>query len=387
MKKITPICSVPYHVMEVHPNGYVSPCCKFTKEGNDSPYRNNLKFFNSKESKLWREKKFETDKLDSSCKSCDVPDEVYSFRKFHEEVFDFSLKFPKATAENSAIRKLIIGIDNICASSCIECSPRSSTTINNLAKSSKEPDIVNKYYGELPGLLQFDLNTLDGEINDLEVLHLYGGEPLFSPNLEILLNKVKTQSKKLKLISLSTGLSKIKESHVELLANINVDINLSLSIDAPLDLNYWIRDISPDEFLKNLEIIKKYNINILGPQTTIGNYNIFALPEFISFIEELLPNKNYIIQQAVIVWPQELQPNQLPEEIKNLVSKKLENFLETSNCKTQYKEIIKTSLFQLNQPATLPWDRCLERIDLIPKWRGSTLNFKYWLDQYLIKNN
>lgn len=379
---------VPYNAVELHPNGYVSPCCKISDSDNNSPYRNNIKLFNSDESKAWRAEKFEKETLDPICKACNISGNVFSYKKLTEFAFKNMWKFPDTTANNAAIRKLIIGIDNICASSCIECKTSSSTTINNLAKNSKENNIVKKYFGELPGLIQYDLSTLDNCLDDLEVLHLYGGEPLFSPNLKTLINKVKNKSKRLQAITLSTGLSKIKESHVELLASTGVTVRVSLSVDGPLELNHWIRGISPDEFLNNFELLKKYNFNIVGPQTTIGSYNIFAFPEFVEFISKLIPNNQQRIRivSAIITAPPELHPKQLPDEIKIKIIDKLNSFLITSKTSGyifQYKEFIETALFCLNQPSTLPWDRCLERINILPKWRNSQFDFNYWVHRYL----
>lgn len=386
------ICWVPYHTAELHPNGYVSPCCKISYQDNTSPYKFDISKFYSEESKQWRKEKFEHSTLQDLCRQCKVPSGVFSYQKMNEKTYKDLWKFPEPTSENASIRKLIIGTDNICASSCISCHPKSSTTINNLIDKSANPEILNKFYDNyLPGLIQVDLDQLDNNIYDLEVIHLYGGEPLFSPNFIKLLEKLKKYAPKLSAITMSTGLCKIKEGHVDYLAEMPVKTNrIMVSVDGPPELNHWIRDVSPDEFNKNINLIanKKDKIVIGGAQTTIGIYNVFALPEFVDFFcktfTRKITNATMInIVPAVVTTPAELHPKQLPDDIKKLTLKKLRNFLQTSKHHASHREIIKTAIFALEQPATHPWDRCLELLELYPKLRGSSATFDYWIKKYL----
>ena len=385
-----PVCWVPYHGVEVHPNGYVSPCCKISFQDNTSPYKFDLSKFYSEEAKQWRAEKFEQGELQDLCRQCKVPDGIFSYRRMNEWSYKETWKFPEPTAENASIRKMILGADNICASSCIECSPRCSTTINNLIEKAGDERTI-RFHGELPGLKQVDINQLDNKISDLEVLHFYGGEPLFSPNFIKILEKVKQHSPKLQAITMSTGLCRIKDTHVKALADMNIKFNrVTISLDGPLDLNHWIRDASPEEFMRsfNLLVDQKEKIIIIGAQTTVGIYNVFALPEYYDLFQTLFTKETTNeptpgITPAVVTAPAELHPRQLPQEIKDSSIKKLQSFLWSDKCTKVSREIMNTAIFAMQQPATIPWDRCLERMELHPKLRGSEQDFNYWLKKYL----
>lgn len=387
-----PICWIPYNGVEIHPHGYVGPCCKISFNDNTSPYKFDLSKFYSEEAKAWRTEKFEQGKLQDLCKQCDVPKNVFSYRKLNEDTYRSYWKFPEPTSENAAIRKLILGTDNICASSCISCGPKLSTTINNLLEKADDKEIIKKFYtASLPGLVQFDLNQLDNNISDLEVIHFFGGEPLFSPNFIKLLEKLKIHAPKLHAVTMSTGLCKIKESHVAYLADMPVKTNrVTISIDGPLELNHWIRDVGPKEFERSFDLLvaKKDKITLTGFQTTLGIYNVFALPELVElFLKTLTPEttneRSPVMVSALITSPFELHPRQLPEDVKKRTIEKLENFLKSGNCPHHCSEIINTAIFAMQQPATLPWDRCLERMELHPRLRGRSETFDYWINKYL----
>jgi len=277
-------------------------------------------------------------------------------------------------------------MDNICASSCIQCGPHFSTTLNNLGKAQANyREILGREY-QFPGTHQLDFDQLDGQLADLEILHLFGGEPLISPNLEKLITMIRQQSPKFRQITLSTGLCRIKERNVALLADLGVEVLCNVSLDGPMLLNSWIRGITDSEFTQGWNLLLKYapNIRITGFQTTLGSYNVFALPELMDFIQSLwsLPKPPYIMS-TVILRPDELHPRQLLPQYKSAVIAKLRDYSVTAPIWT--RELFRTALFALGQTVTKPWDQVQSRLNAYAGWRGDTATWQDQYDQYMRK--
>jgi hypothetical protein len=384
-----PLCWVPYYSIEVTPLNARS-CCKID-DSTHNPYTKFEDFF-SDASDRWRTDSFMGDTLLDQCRACKVPQNVYSHEKANRKRYVMQDKW-SAPAEAS-LRKLIIGMDNICASSCIECGPHFSTTIGKLARDSGQHQPVLGQDYQFPGLQQFDISQLDGRLADLEILHLYGGEPLFSPNLLTLVDMVREQCPKLRTIGISTGLRKIKESHVAALASLGVEVIVNVSIDGPLDLNGWVRGITPSEFVQGFDLLIKYqpNIKIIGFQNTVGSYNVFALPEYLTTITDLWYQNNLHTQLnkpvpgltiGIVLTPEVLHPKQMPQEIKTDVSAKLTTAL--AGAPIWAKQMLRTALFSLTAPSTQPWEASLIRLNAYPKWRGDSSTWQDWYDQYMSK--
>jgi hypothetical protein len=292
--------------------------------------------------------------------------------------------------ERAELRKLIIGMDNICASSCIQCGPHFSHTLGRLA-ASQLPQVREQVGVESAGTQQVDLAKLDGQLAHLEILHLFGGEPLFSPNLVDLIKLCQEQAPRLRRISLSTGLTRIKESHVSLLNDLNIEVYLNVSLDGPMELNSWIRGITPEEFTSSWDMIDRYpNVRISGFQTTIGAYNVFALPEYLEFLHAIWPTTRAarlhgqlrpVLMSTLILNPAQLSPRQLPPEFKKQIKPKLISAKQTSP--GWAKELFSTAIFNLDLPSTHDWPVCLNRLNAYPAWRGETTSWEDMWHKYM----
>lgn len=371
MTTTKPLCWVPYYTAELT-HVTTKPCCKFNFT-DPLPYPN-IRDFKSDKANAWREDSFMGTELKEQCKICKVPDNVHSYQRQNRESFQ---RFGWTTPTEPQLRKLILGMDNICASSCIQCGPHFSSTIGRLAEqqSPKARDIV----GIVPqGTKQIDITQLDGQIADLEILHLFGGEPLFSPGLIPLIEMCQAQSPKLRRISLSTGLTRIKQSHLALLDQLGIEIHLNVSLDGPMELNSWIRGITKQEFWESWSMILRYpNVRVTGFQTTIGTYNVFALPEYIDFVNQLWatlivkPNSPVMpdVMSTIIYSPEALSPKQLSEQRKQQCRDKLKK--SQVHAPKWAQELLNTALFSLDAEPTREWSVALNRLNAFPNWRGS----------------
>jgi transcription elongation factor Elf1 len=382
MQKTQPLCWVPYYSIEVNPYGGARPCCKFI---GPTPYDENfISDFFSEKLAAWRKDHFEGDSLLEGCRACDVPANNYSFRKFSEDNYR---KTGWTAPVTHQLKKVTIALDNVCASSCVMCGSHFSTTIGNLLKSADIKTYhrfveINK---EHPINSKSNFEEINNHLNDLEVVHLYGGEPLISPNFLKFVDII-SNAPKLRILSLSTGLKQIKESHLQAIAEklAHCDIQVTVSIDAPLDLNYWIRGIDEEEFREKFILLSKY-LNPSGFQITIGAYNVFALPECVETITKLWSNitKFPTLMSSPIIAPEQLRVAQLPEAIKQRVRDKLNAYLTSGNCPGIARRMILTGIELTNAPPTEEWDNCVEYMQTLPALRNQTETFDFWINKYL----
>ncbi len=387
---ITPKCIVPYYTIELTPSTGTRPCCKYIGKG---PYiGHSLDGFYSKETEEWRKQNFESGELSNECISCKGPADSFSYNRYSRDLLENQLSSIEPV--KAELRKIILGLDNVCASSCVMCGPHFSSTIANLLNQNKiqnvtfmtlntQGEIVHTTPGEKFEITnQLNLDQLDQYLDTLEVIQIFGGEPLLSPNLPKLIEKLK-MAPRLNRVSFTTGLLKIKESNLKLLKSLdNVKLTCNISLDGPLDLHEWSRGISPTEFIEKYNLVKRY-VYIAGFVSTIGAYNVFALPEIIDLINTLWkkPNPPDIVS-AAITNPVLLAVRQLPIDVKHKVKTKLQTYLETS-CPANAVELITTGINLCDMEQTAEWSSCIEYMHILPHLRGNVETFDFWLEKYL----
>jgi transcription elongation factor Elf1 len=381
MQKTQPLCWVPYYSIEVNPYGGARPCCKFI---GPTPYDENfISDFFSEKLAAWRKDHFEGDSLLEGCRACDVPANNYSFRKFSEDNYR---KTGWTAPVTHQLKKVTIALDNVCASSCVMCGSHFSTTIGNLLKSADIKTYhrfveINK---ENPVNSKSNFEEIENHLDDLEIVHLYGGEPLMSPNFLKFIDII-SKAPKLRILSFSTGLKQIKESHIQAIKEQLSQCNIyaTVSIDAPLDLNHWIRGIDEAEYKEKFALLSKYVVPS-GFQITIGAYNVFALPECVETIKKIWPvTKTPTLMSSPIIAPEQLRVAQLPLEIKQQIRDKLNAYLNSGDCPRFAVELIRTGIELTNASSTLEWSSCVEYMQTLPALRGQPETFDFWINKYL----
>lgn len=326
-------CWLPYYHADIQANGIVTPCCKY-----EGKWASNIQDHFAVDRSV-----FETDKLPVGCKSCEMQNSYREIKtKEYKKLFWLEPIKPK-------LKTLNVSLDNICSSSCIMCHEEVSTT-----------------YGHLTGKFvekTWDIDSLDEHLDSVVSISILGGEPLQTPKLQSFCSKLKGKS--IKQINVLTGLSKIKKRNIDALVDTGIPLNFRVSIDAPWGLNEWIRGCDYNDWLSNLELVRR--AGTVNWQVTLGAYNIFALAECLDYLETLIPGRN--ILPSIVYEPQQCQVKQLPASVKEIVKNKLQRYSLTD----YNKDIIATALELLTGTATMPWKDCVASMENIPQLRG---NFK-----------
>ena len=336
-------CWLPYYHAEIDSSGKVKPCCKY-----NSFWIDNLKDYN-----LVNRSEFEKKELSIFCQSCNIKN---SYRNIK---MDAMKRHGLPEPGSPKLLSLNITLDNVCSNSCLMCNKDNSTTIGYLLK-----DQVKR---------EWSLDYLDEHLPNLQWISILGGEPLQSPRLPVLCEKLKKHN--VKEINIITSLANIKKSNVDALMSVGVPINFRISIDGPQDLNEWIRGYKQDSWIKNFNIVK--NCGTINWQITLGNYNVFALPECLDYIETLMPRKNVL--PCIVENPKQCAVAEIPQYIKDKIKIKLEKY----NAMPNNYQIINTAIELLNSTNSLKWEECKIEIEKLPFLRGETLDLNYFIKKYL----
>jgi len=341
-------CWLPYYHAEIQTNGSVRPCCKYTAEWIDS-----IADYTNKN----RQDFLEND-LPDACLPCKVSDDIWSYRTMRTA--HFSKFWPAPTSPK--LKSLNLSIDNICSNSCLQCSASNSSTIAYL-------------HGQKESY-SWNLDMLDDYLPDLEFLTVSGGEPLQSYRFVALCEKISRLCKNLKIITVPTSCYKLHMRNITALANLNVPVVCRISINGPWPLNAYIRGCDEKVWLDNLELLKRYKFRLCW-QVTIGSYNVFALPETVSYLDSLLGTRH--ITPSPVIFPETHSVKQMADNLKIATRKKLLSFMPNPSS----RDLIRTAIDLLDQPRTLEWQNCISSIESIPKLRTSPYNLAQFISHYL----
>lgn len=334
--------------------------------------------------------------LDPLCSACDTAS--IDTRKNQRQRLYNLLAWPIRHSAEPVLRDLSISLDNVCASSCIACSAQLSTTIARLIRPlpPKQQQQLKFYSTGSSAYQGVDLASMAPLVSQVEILHLYGGEPLISPQWPRVIELICQHMPNLQVLLFNTGLNAVKPSWIDMLNQLNPNIRIwcTVSIDAPLDYNHWIRSCEPQQVQQGVNALSTVKaIKAIHYQPVIANYNVMALPEWLACVRQLSGSitpkllsvrPGCLMQSVSPVWdPEELSANNLPPAIKQRVLQKLHHAVETEADQHIANTLYQTAIELIQRPVTRPWDQSLQRIELYPKLRGSTETFEDWVKLYL----
>lgn len=321
------ICPLPFMNSHILQNGDVYPCCKYkTPVGNTNQQTLNEIFYNSKMVDL-REKLLNGIKPDD-CEVCwnNEKNNKTSHRQHYvnrnrlqlDEVWDN--RYP-------IIRNIEISPSNLCNFSCRICNPKFSSKIA-AEYYIEETDPVEKE--KIKNFIDISLKnetnhikTITDNAENLENLHVFGGEPLKWPNLKIVLDHLikNNLSKKIK-IELNTNGSEYSDLIVNKLLEFK-SVTFLISIDDIGPRFELQRGSSWDIVAKNISYYKKLQSENFKIQIspTINIQNVLYLDELVEFCNT---------EKLDIVWcyleePDFLSVKNITNKAKNLIYEKYKN--------------------------------------------------------------
>lgn len=222
---------------------------------------------------------------------------------------------------------------NHCNLKCRMCSPESSQ------KTAEEfqalhTEVRPEYFEEIKHFDWFRNPVIVEKILthalEIQELHFAGGEPFLIPEIFSFLEKLVMHKHSQHIVlSFNTNLTFLSKEITALWPQFKA-VKLLASLDGHSDVNDYIRFPSKFSVIeKNLRTIDEnfqtLSCSLLCIHTTVQAYNILRLPELIHFVTREFKNFFAFPILSPLHWPDELATNVLPQELKNLAKKRLEN--------------------------------------------------------------
>ena len=231
---------------------------------------------------------------DPSCEYCwkTEGESNSSHRLMYLDLFDSS-RFPEYKNGTAKLKQLQINLGNSCNLQCIYCNPKFSSKWENDVKFKKYPIVSDRFNYEIlkknKDLTDQNLNFLS-KFEDLEIINISGGEPLYNNRFFELLDYAKAD-----VLSFVTNLNVDRSVIDKLLTYKNKfkKIKIGCSIDAVDSAATFLRHgIDIDLFYDNLNyLLSKKDTGLeISIQTLMTNISVVdienTIPKFLDMVNK-----------------------------------------------------------------------------------------------------
>ena len=339
-------CTLPFTHLSTRPNGDITPCCR------SRDTLGNIKDMTFEEA--WnseRQQQLRKDLLNGVrnkyCYQCwDMEDQgSISMRQSMNKIRSDMVPKKLDAVMPFVVPVLELKMSNLCNFRCRTCKPELSTTWmkdwNAVKHEYESLGIVNNTAREE----NFNKDEFVEDILKLaptiEIVEFAGGEPLMDPLHYKVLEVLEPYASNI-TVKYSTNLSKLKFGKFDTLASWSKfkGVDLSLSIDGHPALNDYIRTESDTKVLaQNLRDVKReLGSKYVGRAALCYSaWNVFGLPDSYDYFEHVLDTPVH----GNIAWdPIFINPQVLPNELKQKASEKYKEYLKTIEANTERKKRI-----------------------------------------------
>ncbi len=378
VKKDT-LCAIPWMHLNFEPNGKVVPCC-LTSHHNyfagDLTHQTIEEIWNSDNMKQLRREMMNGERP-KICETCWKKEDVtgVSGRFYHNRDFPEVLeKIPSITLEDGTCTEMDLKywdfrFSNLCNFKCRSCGPRYSSAWVPDAKKLGYTDQEKVWNIEAVGNTP-KIDFLEDQIDNVKRIYFAGGEPLLMPEHWQILDKLVEKKRFDVKLSYNTNCSVLEygqKNVVDYWKQWNLGkLEVWPSLDEIGERAELIRAGTVwSKVEANLKTLIQHDNIILRAGMTIGAWNVFRLPEIITYFLELgLIKRHPEIPQYInynnffinlLDYPKHYHVSILPDEFRNSVVDKLKTFINEYN-KTHDTDIgpIFTQIFhELEQPFNL----------------------------------
>ena len=339
-------CTLPFTHLSTRPNGDITPCCR------SRDTLGNIKDMTFEEA--WnseRQQQLRKDLLNGVrnkyCYQCwDMEDQgSISMRQSMNKIRSHMVPKKLDAEMPFVVPVLELKMSNLCNFRCRTCKPELSTTWmkdwNAVKHEYESLGIVNNTAREE----NFNKDEFVEDILKLaptiEIVEFAGGEPLMDPLHYKVLEVLEPYASNI-TVKYSTNLSKLKFGKFDTLASWSKfkGVDLSLSIDGHPALNDYIRTESDTKVLaQNLRDVKSELGGKYEGRAALcySAWNVFGLPDSYDYFEHVLDTPVH----GNIAWdPIFINPQVLPNELKQKASEKYKEYLKTIEANTERKKRI-----------------------------------------------
>lgn len=347
-------CTVPFLSISTNANGTYSPCCwlppfvddlgnaiNFNKSGLDEVWNSNsaIKLRNDflgrgANSEICKSVCFDVEAAGGISKRKSMLTHFFS----DPEIFDSIFKNP-----NTLPKLVEVKITNLCNLRCKTCIPENSSSIMSTFEPKWETDKpriieIKKNYTEY---LEYRgrpfLQSLLNNIQSIEWLEFYGGEPFMIKDLKWFLSEIKKTGRAEHItLSFITNGTIIDNDYIEFFSHFK-SVIISISIDAFGEKNDEIRVGSSWETIDNnlrifCDLANRKMIDCVNVNTTISILNLINVFDLANYLNTLPAKCTWSL--TVLHEPQDLSVDKLSteekEEFKILFDKFVTDFAASS---------------------------------------------------------
>jgi MoaA/NifB/PqqE/SkfB family radical SAM enzyme len=320
--KSSTYCPYPFIGASLQNDGIVFPCGQYM---NIAPFKKNQPVEEVRNSLHMQEmrRQMMNNQTDSGCQ-CPAEEKagILSMRQSAINQFGYQPFGPLKVVE--------IFFDNVCNLKCRMCSS---------GQSHLWFDEELELYGKTISPTKYIKNTLYStlSISELEVIKIYGGEPLHTNEADLFFKRVIDQGKIQNLsIEISTNGTVLPMPNV-LEAFLKCrSLRLNISIDAYGNLNEYIRSGSDwNVIVENMKffdslIDKRESETFISVHSAVGIYNINEISKLESFVSNNFPR--FSKKKQMIQYPVFLNVQNTPKEYKSII----ETFVDEPTKKYMY---------------------------------------------------
>jgi len=361
-------CYIPFEGLTIDPKGRAQLCPVWTPNKEHvlhdftKSHKNIEDIFNSNQINNIRQKMLK-DEFVQACNMCYTREEkgIISHRLKYANSRNVTSKekiFKRSTPKlKPKIKHMDISFSNQCNLGCVMCNSVHSShwaqqeklMPNDLFNTIKNSYGIREFK---PVVLQKEtIDSILNNINDLEVLIIKGGEPLYDKNCLAFLNRLGSVRPNLK-IKIVSNITHITDKTLKTFDKLK-NLHIYASIDGVNKIYEWVRGTNFDNIDKNFQILLNHsNVQQMGINYTMSIYNIENITETFKHFSQY-GTIDFSVYPAIEFY---LNANLLPNSTKNnllhKIKKKIndktsiqniQNSLNTEpkNLKSDYQQFIK----------------------------------------------
>lgn len=316
-------CPLPWVHLSLEPRGNAYTCCNASEFGPLGNVQNETleSIFQNDSMKAMREK-FSRGEIPSQCVLC-----VNGEKRGQISLRESSLvKFPEINPDSEPkLKYLSFRFSNTCNYACRICGPELSTAWY------KDVHLAGKPYPKGSIKAFTDINSFRSQIDvflkDLEIIYLAGGEPLITPEVQVLLELLVERNKQDIEILINTNFSRPSDDILRLLKKFKT-VHLDLSLDGMNERGEYMRHgMSWNETEERIQsFLRDYPMFHLKLFPTVSAFNVFHLSDF---LDHLLRKKYFRpsdIRINMLTSPANMSFRILPGPLKKKAKEKLTLF-------------------------------------------------------------
>ena len=339
-------CTLPFTHLSTRPNGDITPCCRSRDTLGNIKEMTFEQAWNSERQKQLR-KDLLTGVRNKYCFQCwDMEDQgSISMRQSMNKIRSDMVPKKLDAVMPFVVPVLELKMSNLCNFRCRTCKPELSTTWmkdwNEVKHEYESLGIVNNTAREENFNNDQFLQDILKLAPTIEIVEFAGGEPLMDPLHYKVLEVLEPYASNI-TVKYSTNLSKLKFGKFDTIASWAKfrKVDLSLSIDGHPALNDYIRTESDTKVLaQNLRDVKRELGSKYEGRAALcySAWNVFGLPDSYDYFEHVLDTPVH----GNIAWdPIFINPQILPNELKQKASEKYKEYLKTIEANTERKKRI-----------------------------------------------